>query len=180
MWAERLSDLFARCALSVDPRGRLLNLFGAAKSAGAREKNPRSQKSRSDARQPVRLPHTPSNCDTFLGKNTSDARGRNFFLVACSVCLLIHDEAIRGYNSARLFSNAGRYLAKAKERAVTSSSAASRTHTFERTHPPDTMAEETETFAFQAEINQLLSLIINVSTSPPRHARFPTPPMPAI
>ena len=48
MWAERLSDLFARCALSVDPRGRLLNLFGAAKSAGAREKNPRSQKSRSD------------------------------------------------------------------------------------------------------------------------------------
>ena len=116
----------------------------------------------------------------FLGKNTSDARGRNFFLAACSVCLLIHDEAIRGYNSARLFSNAGRYLAKAKERAVTSSSAASRTHTFERTHPPDTMAEETETFAFQAEINQLLSLIINVSTSPPRHARFPTPPMPAI
>lgn len=135
---------------------------------------------RNARRQPVRLPHTPSNCDTFLGKNTSDARGRNFFLVACSVCLLIHDEAIRGYNSARLFSNAGRYLAKAKERAVTSSSAASRTHTFERTHPPDTMAEETETFAFQAEINQLLSLIINVSTSPPRHARFPTPPMPAI
>merc|ERR1712216_153363 len=43
----------------------------------------------------------------------------------------------------------------------TSSSAASRTHTFERTHPPDTMAEETETSAFQAEINQLLSLIIN-------------------
>ena len=116
----------------------------------------------------------------FLGKNTSDARGRNFFLAASSLCLLIHDEAIRGYNSARLFSNAGRYLAKAKERAVTSSSAASRTHTFERTHPPDTMAEETETFAFQAEINQLLSLIINVSTSPPRHARFPTPPMPAI
>merc|ERR1711906_41431 len=43
----------------------------------------------------------------------------------------------------------------------TSSSAASRTHTFERTHPPDTMAEETETFAFSADINQLLSLIIN-------------------
>ena len=190
MWAERLSDLFARCALSVDPRGRLLNLFGAAKSAGAREKNPRSQKSPTGKREKnISWKKTPTACSSpkhtfrlryFLGKNTSDARGRNFFLAACSVCLLIHYEAIRGYNSARLFSNAGRYLAKAKERAVTSSSAASRTHTFERTHPPDTMAEETETFAFQAEINQLLSLIINVSTSPPRHARFPTPPMPAI
>ncbi len=184
LWAERLSDLFARCALSVDPRGRLLNLFGAAKSAGARENNPRSQKSPTEPRKTpnslfISRTHLPLEI-LFLGKNTSDARGRNFFLAACSVCLLIHDEAIRGYNSARLFSNAGRYLAKAKERAVTSSSAASRTHTFERTHPPDTMAEETETFAFQAEINQLLSLIINVSTSPPRHARFPTPPMPAI
>lgn len=116
----------------------------------------------------------------FSGEEYFRRSWKKLFLAACSVCLLIHDEAIRGYNSARLFSNAGRYLAKAKERAVTSSSAASRTHTFERTHPPDTMAEETETFAFQAEINQLLSLIINVSTSPPRHARFPTPPMPAI
>jgi hypothetical protein len=146
-----------------------------AKKTHGRKKSPTK-----NAVQPVRLPqHLPLRYFS-LGKNTSDARGRNFFLAASSVCLLIHDEAIRGYNSARLFSNAGRYLAKAKERAVTSSSAASRTHTFERTHPPDTMAEETETFAFQAEINQLLSLIINVSTSPPRHARFPTPPMPAI
>ena len=167
MWAERLSDLFARCALSVDPRGRLLNLFGAAKSAGAREKTHGRKKVRPDREQKtldslfISRTHLPLRY--FLGKNTSDARGRNFFLAACSVCLLIHDEAIRGYNSARLFSNAGRYLAKAKEREVTSSSAASRTHTFERTHPPDTMAEESETFAFQAEINQLLSLIINVS-----------------
>ena len=181
MWAERLSDLFARCALSVDPRGRLLNLFGAAKSAGAREKNPRSQKKSDQKRRTAcSSPATPSAEILFAGEEYFRRSWKKLFLAACSVCLLIHDEAIRGYNSARLFSNAGRYLAKAKERAVTSSSAASRTHTFERTHPPDTMAEETETFAFQAEINQLLSLIINVSTSPPRHARFPTPPMPAI
>lgn len=180
LWAERLSDLFARCALSI--LAVACSIYSARQSRRALGKKPTVAK-KSDRKK------TPTACSSpahtfrlryFLGKNTSDARGRNFFLAASSVCLLIHDEAIRGYNSARLFSNAGRYLAKAKERAVTSSSAASRTHTFERTHPPDTMAEETETFAFQAEINQLLSLIINVSTSPPRHARFPTPPMPAI
>jgi hypothetical protein len=147
-----------------------------AKKTHGRKKVGRTENAR---RQPVRLPHTPS--AAILSWEEYFRRSwKKLFLAASSVCLLIHDEAIRGYNSARLFSNAGRYLAKAKERAVTSSSAASRTHTFERTHPPDTMAEETETFAFQAEINQLLSLIINVSTSPPRHARFPTPPMPAI
>jgi hypothetical protein len=183
LWAERLSDLFARCALSI--LAVACSIYSARQSRRALGKKPTVAKKsdRSERKTPDSLfisrTHLPLEI-LFLGKNTSDARGRNFFLAASSVCLLIHDEAIRGYNSARLFSNAGRYLAKAKERAVTSSSAASRTHTFERTHPPDTMAEETETFAFQAEINQLLSLIINVSTSPPRHARFPTPPMPAI
>ena len=54
-----------RALCTVDPRGRLLNFFGAAKSAGAREKNPRSQKSPAGPRaknagQPVHLPHTPS------------------------------------------------------------------------------------------------------------------------
>ena len=97
MWAERLSDLFARCALSVDPRGRLLNLFGAAKSAGAREKNPRSQKSPTGKREKnISWKKTPTACSSpkhtfrlryFLGKNTSDARGRNFFwLRVLSVC----------------------------------------------------------------------------------------------